>query len=191
MTRRPELSTGQDETVGIPDGHPWGDPVAASGDFQWPPTGRFPWPPSRPDCLDLLIRTSAEPTDLRPAHPQPQSLDDLLDTARARAAHTRLLHARSAAPMPRERVGRRVHHRREVEMMQMTCAALEEGLNVETIHGRPPRGRATMHHRRGEHQPRELRANRPRGRRLQDPVGGTPARAVQAPGDKAVAGDRD
>ena len=32
--------------MGRSDGHPWGDPVAASGDFRWPPTGRFPWPPS-------------------------------------------------------------------------------------------------------------------------------------------------
>lgn len=32
--------------MGRSDGHPWGDPAAATGDFRWPPTGRFPWPPS-------------------------------------------------------------------------------------------------------------------------------------------------
>ena len=47
-TRRPGLQADQDETAGRSDGHPWGDPVAASGDFRWPPTGRFPWPPSEP-----------------------------------------------------------------------------------------------------------------------------------------------
>jgi hypothetical protein len=32
--------------VGRSDGRPWGDLVAISGDFRWPPVGRFPWPPS-------------------------------------------------------------------------------------------------------------------------------------------------
>jgi hypothetical protein len=32
--------------VGRKDGRPWGDLVAISGDFRWPPVGRFPWPPS-------------------------------------------------------------------------------------------------------------------------------------------------
>ena len=45
-TRRPGLQADQDETVGKSDGHPWGDPVTASGDSRWPPTGRIPWPPS-------------------------------------------------------------------------------------------------------------------------------------------------
>jgi hypothetical protein len=46
MTRRPEQPTGQDDTTGRSDGHPWGDPMAANGDFRSPPMGRFPWPPS-------------------------------------------------------------------------------------------------------------------------------------------------
>ena len=36
----------QDRTVGRNRGHPWGETVATSGAFRWPPTGSFPWPPS-------------------------------------------------------------------------------------------------------------------------------------------------
>jgi hypothetical protein len=32
--------------MGRSDGHPWGDPVAVTGEFRWPPTRSFPWPPS-------------------------------------------------------------------------------------------------------------------------------------------------
>ena len=51
MTRRAGVADAQDETVGRSDGHPWGDSVAASGEFRWPPTGRFPWPPSQGNLL--------------------------------------------------------------------------------------------------------------------------------------------
>ena len=48
-TKRRELQATEDRTdvVGRSDGHPWGDPMAISGEFRWPPTGRSPWPPSR------------------------------------------------------------------------------------------------------------------------------------------------
>src|SRR5207248_1817264 len=45
-TTRARIPTPQDRTVGRKDGHPWGETVAASGEIQWPPMGRFPWPPS-------------------------------------------------------------------------------------------------------------------------------------------------
>ena len=32
--------------MGRKRGHPWGETVATSGAFQWPPMGSFPWPPS-------------------------------------------------------------------------------------------------------------------------------------------------
>ncbi len=32
--------------MGRKGGRPWGETLAASGEIQWPPTGRFPWPPS-------------------------------------------------------------------------------------------------------------------------------------------------
>jgi hypothetical protein len=42
----PGLQADPDETGARSNGHPWGDPAAASGEIRWPPTGRFPWPPS-------------------------------------------------------------------------------------------------------------------------------------------------
>src|ERR671922_78394 len=45
-TTRAGLPTPQDRTVGRNRGHPWGETMAASGEIQWPPMGRFPWPPS-------------------------------------------------------------------------------------------------------------------------------------------------
>jgi hypothetical protein len=47
-TKRGELQAAQDRTVVVErsDGHPWGDPAAISGEFRWPPMGKFPWPPS-------------------------------------------------------------------------------------------------------------------------------------------------
>ena len=30
--------------------------MAASGDFRWPPMGRFPWPPSRDASVELINR---------------------------------------------------------------------------------------------------------------------------------------
>ena len=45
ITRQPGLQATQDRTVaGKTDGHPWGDPVATTGDFRRPPTGRISWP---------------------------------------------------------------------------------------------------------------------------------------------------
>ena len=35
--------------MGRSDGHPWGDPIAITGEFRWPRMGRFAWPPSRQD----------------------------------------------------------------------------------------------------------------------------------------------
>jgi hypothetical protein len=46
---RPGVPASQDKIVGRTDGHERGEPAAASGDFRWPPTGRFPWPPSDAD----------------------------------------------------------------------------------------------------------------------------------------------
>jgi len=38
--------TDQDKEVGRSDGHQREDTVAISGEFRWPPLGRFTWPPS-------------------------------------------------------------------------------------------------------------------------------------------------
>jgi len=43
---RAGLPAAQDRTAGRNDGHTWGETVATSGAFQWPPTGRFSWPPT-------------------------------------------------------------------------------------------------------------------------------------------------
>src|SRR3954454_845282 len=60
-TRHPTVQATQDRTMGRSDGHPWGEPMAASGDFQWPPMGRFPWRPSppQPDALMPFFVTGA------------------------------------------------------------------------------------------------------------------------------------
>ena len=47
-TTRARLPAPQDRNVGRNRGHPWGETVATSGAFRWPPTGSFPWPPSAP-----------------------------------------------------------------------------------------------------------------------------------------------
>ena len=39
--------------MGRKDGRPWGETLAASGEIQWPPMGRFPWPPSHGRRFEL------------------------------------------------------------------------------------------------------------------------------------------
>src|SRR6185437_4620777 len=51
---RDRVPAPQDRTVGRNRGHPWGETVATSGAFRWPPTGRFSWPPS-PNRLLLIV----------------------------------------------------------------------------------------------------------------------------------------
>ena len=46
LTTRTAVPASVDRTAGRTSGHPWGEPVATSGEIQWPPTGRFSWPPT-------------------------------------------------------------------------------------------------------------------------------------------------
>jgi hypothetical protein len=45
-TTHARLPAPQDRAVGRNRGHPWGETMATSGAFRWPPTGSFSWPPS-------------------------------------------------------------------------------------------------------------------------------------------------
>jgi hypothetical protein len=48
----------------------------------------------RPKRLDLLVQARADAADLAAADPQPEALDELIDTPGRHAAHIRLLHDR-------------------------------------------------------------------------------------------------
>src|SRR5436305_3463236 len=47
-----------------------------------------------PECLDLLVKASADPQNLAAAHAKPEALDELIDTPGGNPAHIRLLHDR-------------------------------------------------------------------------------------------------
>jgi hypothetical protein len=94
--------------VGRNDGHPWGETVATSGAFRWPPTGSFSWPPSPGSRSD----TARLPLGLGKRHPraaQSSALPPLrCDTLRRHADPPGGFRQSAREPVSRRGLGTRI-----------------------------------------------------------------------------------